>query len=105
LVDVAQLTAISAGQTTGRLDQLLRVLASIDQRLAVSNDQLRRIVETSVNTQASSRKQGRKTGKFLRETINSRFDAVSKEALANDLFRKELAKLRKDILEDVEKVK
>ncbi len=103
MVAVGQLSAISARQSVDRLDQLLLALSSIDQKLAVNNDQINRLIEATVNTQASIDQQVRQVSEFLRETITERFDGLPKEILANDVFRKELNKLKEDILKEVEK--
>jgi ABC-type transporter Mla subunit MlaD len=103
MVDVSQLTAISTEQTADRLDQLLLVLESIDQRLADKNVQIERLIEASVNTQASIDQQTGQVGELLHDTISSRVDALSRRVLANDTFKKELEKLKEDILRDVKK--
>jgi hypothetical protein len=103
VVGVDQLTAISTRLSADRLDQLLLALTSIDQKLAVNNDQLKRLIEATVNTQTSIDQQVRQVSEFLRETITKRFDALPEEILANDLFKEELTKLKEDILKEVEK--
>ena len=102
VVGVDQLTAISTRLSADRLDQLLLALTSIDQKLAVNNDQLKRLIEATVNTQTSIDQQVRQVSEFLRETITKRFDALPEEILANDLFKEELTKLKEDILKEVE---
>jgi len=103
VVGVDQLTAISTRLSADRLDQLLLALTSIDQKLAVNNDQIKRLIEATVNTQTSIDQQVRQVSEFLRETITKRFDALPEEILANDLFKEELTKLKEDILKEVEK--
>jgi hypothetical protein len=103
IVDVAQLTAVSARLSADRLDQILLTLASIDQKLAVNNDQVNRLIEASVNTQTSIDQQVRQVSELLRETITKRFEALPEEIQANDLFREEITKLKEDILKEVEK--
>lgn len=103
MVDVTQLTAISSKVTADRLDQMLLALASLDQKLATNNDLLKQLIETNVKTQTSIDQQVRQVSDLLRETITSRFDALPEEILANDLFKKELEKLKEDILKEVEK--
>lgn len=103
LVDVAQFTAISARQSADRLDQLLSTLTSIDQKLAVNNDQISRLIDATVNTQTSIDQQTGQVGELLKETIASRFDALPEELLANNAFKEALAKLKEDILREVEK--
>ena len=103
-VDVAQLTAISARLSADRLDQVLIALASIDQRLALSNDQFRLLIEATVNTQTSIDRQVGQVNELVREAIARRFDALPEELLANELFKEELSKLKEDILREVEKL-
>lgn len=98
-----QLAAISAKQTVDRLDQLLLALASIDQKLAVSNDQIVLLIQANVNTQTSIEQQVRQGGELLRDAITRRFDDLPEEILANALFKEELTKLKEDILGEVEK--
>lgn len=103
VVGVDQLTAISTRLSADRLDQLLLALTSIDQKLAVNNDQIKRLIEATVNTQTSIDQQVRQVSEFLRETITKRFDALPEEILSNDLFKEEITKLKEDILKEVEK--
>jgi len=104
VVDIAQFTAISARLTADRLDQLLLALGSIDQRLALSNDQLNRLIDVAANTQTSLDQQTRQAGDLLQETIARRFDALPEEILANDAFREEITKLKEEILREVERL-
>jgi hypothetical protein len=103
LFGMPQLSAISAKQTVDRLDQLLLVLSSIDQKLAVNNDQITMLIQAAVNTQISIEQQVRQGGELLRNAITQRFDDLPKEILANDLFKEELSKLKENILGEVEK--
>jgi hypothetical protein len=103
MIGLPQLTAISTKQSVDRLEQMLGVMSSIDQRLSVNNDQMNRLIEAVTNTQTAIDRQVDQVSEFLRETINRKFDELPKAMLDNDLFRKELAKLKKDILEEVEK--
>jgi hypothetical protein len=103
LFGLSQLSAISAKQTVDRLDQLLSVLASIDQRLAANNDLVLQLIESTANTQSSIEQQVWQGGNLLRDAITQRFDDLPKEILANDLFKEELSKLKEDILGEVEK--
>ena len=103
VVDVTQLTAISSRLTADRLEQILLALGSLDQKLAVNNDQVRQLIEATIKTQTSIDEQVRQVSDLLREAITTRFDTLPKEILANDSFRKELEKLKEDILKEVEK--
>jgi len=103
LVDVNYLTAVSARLTADRLDQMLLALASIDQKLATNNDQVKQLIESTVKTQTSIDQQVSQVSDLLSEAITERFDALSEEILANDSFKKELEKLKEDILKEVEK--
>ena len=103
MTDPAQLTAISTRQTAERLDQLLTTLESIDQRLADNNAQIERLIEATVNTQTSINLQADQIGELMHDTITSRIDALSRRVLANEGFKKELEKLKQDILADIKK--
>ena len=103
MADVSQLTAISTRQTADRLDQLLPVLESMDQKLADSNAQIERLIEATINTQASINRQVEQVGELMHDTISSRVDALSRRVLANDTFKRELEKLKQDILTDLKK--
>lgn len=103
MVDLAQFTADSARLSADMLGRLLRVLEAMDQKLAVSNDQFERLIQAMVNAQTSIDEQVRQVSEFLRETIERRLDALPKEILANDEFKKELTQMKEDILREVEK--
>jgi hypothetical protein len=103
IVDVTQLTAISARLTADRLDQILLALASLDQKLAINNDQVKQLIEANVKTQTSIDQQVKQVSDLLRETLTKRFNALPEEILANDLFKEEIEKLKEDILKEVEK--
>ena len=103
VVGLDQLTAISTRLSADTLDQLLLVLTSVDQKLSVNNNQVKRLIEATVNTQALINQQARQISDFLHETITKRFDELPEEILSNDLFKEEITKLREDILKEVEK--
>jgi hypothetical protein len=104
MVDVSQLTAVSARLSADRLDQILRALGSIDEKLAVNNDRVEQLIEaTAANTQTSIDQQVRQVSELLTEVITKRFDALPEEILTTDLFKEELTKLREDILREVAK--
>lgn len=103
MADPSQLTAVSTKQTSDKLDQLLTVLDSIDQRLADNNAQIERLIESAVNTQEAISQQIEQVGELMHDTVSSRVNALSKRVLANETFRKELEKLKQDILNDVKK--
>lgn len=108
MADASQLTAISTRQTADKLDQLLLALESIDQkwdqRLADSSAQIERLIEATINTQAALNQQTEQVGELMHDTISSRVDALSKRVLANDTFKKELEKLKQEILADIKKL-
>jgi hypothetical protein len=104
LMGVAQFTAVSSEQSADRLDQMLVSLASIDQKLAVSNDQMERLIDATVNTQKSINDQVRSVSNMLHETISRRFDELPAEMLASEEFKKEISKLKEEILGDVERL-
>ena len=103
LMNLPQLTAISSRISAEKLDQVLVALSSIDQRLAVNNEQIKQLINATMNTQDSIDQQVGQVNEMLHETIASRFDALPDEILANDLFKAEIAKLKEDILREVEK--
>lgn len=117
MVDGSQLTAISTKQTTEKLDQVLIFLESMDQKLAENNAQMERLIEATVNvnasinhtqesisqTMTSINQQTTQVGELMHDTISSRVDALSRRVLASDTFRKELEKLKQDILADLKK--
>ncbi len=100
MVDISQLAALSSQMSSEKLDQLLRDVLSIDQKLAVSNDQVRRLIEV---TEESRDVLSRQAGESLRSTISRRFDALPREVLADNAVREELAKLKENILKDIER--
>ena len=102
LVDVAQFTAIFTKMSAERLDQVILLLGSIDQKLGLNNDQVSRLLETTAKTQAFIDQQVGQTDELLRETISKRFDALSEELLASEQFREELLRLKEDSLKEVE---
>lgn len=103
MMDASQLTAISTRQTADRLDQLLLVLESIDQKLSDNNVQIERLIEATVNTQATISQQTGQVSELMHDTISTRVDALSRRVLANDTFKKELEKMKEDILTDIKK--
>lgn len=103
VVDITQLTAISSRLSADRLEQVLLALGSLDQKLAINNDQLRQLIEATIKTQTSIDAQVSQVSDFLSEAITARFNALPEEILANDVFKKEIEKLKEDILKEVEK--
>ena len=103
LIDVAQFTAISARMSADKLDQLISILESIDQKMAVSNEQLGRLLETAIKTQTSMDQQVGQNEEILLATIMERFEGLSQELLTNEKFRQEITRLKEEILKDVEK--
>ena len=103
LVDVAQFTAMYTKASADRLDQVILLLGLMDQKMAISIDQMNRLIESMVKTQTAVEQQTSQTGEILQETITRRFDALSEEILASEQFRDELFRLKEDILKEVEK--
>ena len=103
IVDLPQLTAISSRTSADRLDQILSTLSSIDQRLALNNDQIRQLIDTTAGTQNSIDQQVSQVNQMLQDAINKRFDSLPAEILSNEAFKSEIAKLKEDILQEVEK--
>ncbi|HTZ17784.1 MAG TPA: hypothetical protein VMB78_05020 [Dissulfurispiraceae bacterium] len=109
VMDVVQFNAVSVRQSADRLDQAVQVLASIDDKLAQTNDKLSqtsdkmdRLIEITAAAQATTEKQGQDLDE-LSDAIEKRFETIPDELLANSSFKKELAKLKEDILKEVEK--
>ena len=103
IMTFSQLSAVSTKQSADRLDQVVLSLEAIDQKMAINNEQISRLINATVSTQASIDRQVSQAGDFLREAIARRFDALPKELLSNEAFKEELSKLKADILAEVEK--
>ncbi|MDA8106566.1 MAG: hypothetical protein M0Z71_14465 [Nitrospiraceae bacterium] len=99
----SQLSAVSTKQSADRLDQVVLSLEAIDQKMAINNEQISRLINATVSTQALIDRQVSQAGDFLREAITRRFDALPQELLSNESFKEELSKLKEDILTEVEK--
>ncbi len=102
MVELHEFAAIATRQSADRLSQVLKALASIDQKLAVNNDQIKQLIGATVNTQASNERL--RQGNFLRELITKRFDELPKEMLANGLHKEQITALKEDILKEIEKL-
>jgi hypothetical protein len=98
LIGVPQLTAVSARQSVDRLDQLISVMVSIDQKMDINSEQMDRLIEATLNAQQLSQ-----VNEFLRNTISHRFAAIPEELLKDKSFSAEINRLRGDILKEVEK--
>lgn len=103
VVDVNQLSAVSSRLTADRLEQILFALSSLDQKLAISNEQMKQLIEANVKTQTSIDEQVSQVSDLMREAVITRFDTLPEEMLTKDSFRKEIEKLKEDILKEVEK--
>lgn len=103
VVDLNQLSAVSSRLTADRLEQILFAIAALDQKLAINNDQLKQLIETNIKTQTSIDEQVNQVSDLMRDAINTRFETLPAEIMTKDSFRKEIEKLREDILKEVEK--
>ncbi|MEW5746451.1 MAG: hypothetical protein AB1805_13550 [Nitrospirota bacterium] len=103
LLDLSQFAEISARQTVEQLDQVAAILTAIDQKLAANNELMNRLIKTTAAAQAPPGQQTRGGDEALNEAIDRRFAALPEELLNNERFREELARMKKDILEEVEK--
>lgn len=104
LVDIAQFTAISSRMSAEKLDQLIAILVSIDQKMAINNDQIGKLLETAIKTQTSiDQQQTGQNEELLLATIMERFEGLSEDLLTNEKFRQEITRLKEEILKDVEK--
>jgi hypothetical protein len=101
LMDLGQFSAVSAKLSADRLDQAINVLVSIDQKLSVNNNELQGLVAATASLQKSIDSQ--LTQGSLSEVIAKRFDSLPEEVLSNALFKQEIAKLKEDILKEVER--
>ncbi|NTU43177.1 MAG: hypothetical protein HGA78_09065 [Nitrospirales bacterium] len=99
LQDVALFNAVSGRQTANSLEQVIAVLMALDQKLALSNDQLNRLIELTGSVQAAV---GQQVSESLEEVISRRLNALPAEILANTAFREELSKMKEAILKEVE---
>ncbi len=98
-----QFSAISARQTADTLNQLVPTLSAIDQKMAVNNEQISRLIEVTAGMQTAIERQTAQTSDFLNETIASKFRSFPEELLADEKVRNELERLKKEILEEVER--
>ncbi|MFA5353885.1 MAG: hypothetical protein WC291_06630 [Thermodesulfovibrionales bacterium] len=94
LQDVGMFNAVSARQTADSLNQALRILSAIDQKLAAGNEQTNMLIEAAVNTQASVDQ----LRELLSASITRKFEALPKDLLANEQFREALTQLKEEIL-------
>ncbi|HMK55590.1 MAG TPA: hypothetical protein VK448_03010 [Dissulfurispiraceae bacterium] len=101
LMDLNQFSASSARLGAERLSSVIDLLFSIDQRLSINNEQMQSLLLAVGNLQRAADKQASQNG-GLNEAINRRFNALPQEILANDAFRREISRLREDILKDVD---
>ena len=101
-VDMNQFAALAAGQSADRLYQVLNALTSIDQKLAVNNDQIKQLLEATISNRVSNEQL--RQANFLRERITKRFDELPKEMPANGLHKEQITELKEDILKEVEKL-
>ncbi|HMK50267.1 MAG TPA: hypothetical protein VK435_09455 [Thermodesulfovibrionales bacterium] len=102
MVDLGHFNAVSSRITADKLDQILLTLAAIDQKEAVNNDQMRQLIDINLKTQASADEQVKQVSDLLHESINKRFDDLSEKLLEDEAFKKEIEKLKADILKEVE---
>jgi hypothetical protein len=102
MVDLSHFNAVSSRMTADKLDQILLALSALDQKSAVNNDQVKQLIDINLRTQASLDEQVRQVSDLLHESINRRFDELSGKLLEDESFRKEIEKLKADILKEVE---
>jgi hypothetical protein len=103
VVDLGQFVTLSARANTERLEQMLLVLSTMDQRLALGNEQLRQLTEATMKAQASMDQHVRQANEALIDAIARRFDQLPAEVLDDEQFKEVIEKLKKDILAEVEK--
>lgn len=109
IVGISQLAAVSARQSVEKLDKLLLALNSIDQKLAINNDQIFMLLKATANPPVSPGSPGsidqqlKQVGELLREAVSQKFDELPDKIMANDIFNREITSLKKDILKEVER--
>jgi hypothetical protein len=104
LVDINHLNAVSSRLTSDKLDQMLLALSSLDQKLAINNEQIKQLIDVNIKTQTSIDEQVRQVSDLLHETITKRFEGLPAKILEDESFKKELEKLKEDILKEVEDI-
>jgi hypothetical protein len=102
MVDLSHFNAVSARMTADKLDQILLALSALDQKSAINNDQIKQLIDVNLKTQASLDEQVRQVSDLLHESINKRFGELSEKLLGDESFKKEIEKLKADILKEVE---
>ena len=100
LMDLGQFSAASARLSADRMDQVVNVLSSIDQRLSINTNQLQSLITVTENLQKSIDRQAAQDN--LEEAIERRFDSLPEDILSNELFKKEISRLKEDILKEIE---
>jgi len=104
MVDINHLNAVSSRLTSDKLDQMLLALSSLDQKLAINNEQIKQLIDVNVKTQTSIDEQIRQVSDLLHETIAKRFEGLPAKILEDESFKEELEKLKEDILKEVESI-
>jgi hypothetical protein len=104
LVDINHFNAVSSRLTSDKLEQMLLALSSLDQKLAINNEQIKQLIDVNVKTQTSIDEQVRQVSDLLRETITKRFDGLTEKILEDDSFKEAIEKLKEDILKEVENI-
>ena len=92
MVDLNHFNAVSSRMTADKLDQ----------KLAINNEQIKQLIDINVKTQTSLDEQVRQVSDLLHETITKRFDELPEKILEDEAFKKEIEKLKADILKEVE---
>ena len=104
LVDINHFNAVSSRMTSDKLDQMLLALSSLDQKLAINNEQIKQLIDVNIKTQTSIDEQVKQVSELMNETITKRFEGLSGEILEDESFKKEIDKLKEDILKEVENI-
>lgn len=103
MVNASQLAAVSSKLAADRLDQVLNFLVAMDQKLAENNAQFERLIEALANTQAAIERQTEQNGELIRDAITARFESLARRVLTSEALRKEIERLREEILKEVTK--
>ncbi|MBI5234159.1 MAG: hypothetical protein HY880_07375 [Deltaproteobacteria bacterium] len=103
VIGLGQLAAVSARLSVDKLDKVLSVLNSIDQKLAVNNDQIFMLLKATANPPVSVEQKLKQVGDLLRAAISQMFEKLPDEIMSDDLVNKEIISLEENILKEVEK--
>jgi hypothetical protein len=94
-VSSGALAAISAAKSADKLEQIRRLLDTLNNGLSANTQAL-------LNIQKSADLQSRPAGESIKQAIAKRFDAIPAGVLTEGSVRREIEKLKEDILLEVD---